>query len=243
MTTAFLLAFLVLTPSQEPAQTRDAGDFLPEPGAYSWDKPRPHELALSDLLLPTDLSRKCVMVVRPSFEAEWAVYVSGDATGRKIVLRALRKPLSAEVVAQMPAKPPTVKFISPGGEVDLKTVEVASKFVTQQASPVSEETAGVLELAWQKVLDRVRYSAEMQRMLAGADGTSFHISQCGQGGCLSGRTWSPEKGSIASRLVEIAEEMRAYAQAGGAGGRGEASLRSKTKALADALLDYEQGRK
>jgi len=208
VTPSSLILFLGILASQG-SSPRPNGDLLPEEGAFAGIFHWKSHIALSEMLLPDDRERKSAVVVLPSFEAEWAVFVTAGPTGRQVVLRALRKPLSAES-AKVPSKDPNVMWIPVPGTVDPKGVATAAKHVAQTSAPLSDETARKLELAWQAALARVRYTEEMQRALAGADGTSYHFSQCGQQGCFTGRTWSPEGGSIAHGIVEVAEAMRSY---------------------------------
>ncbi len=241
--TALLLATLLAgSVGQEIGTPWRGGDLLPERGAFSEDKPRPYEIALSDLLLPDALERRCVFVARPSFESEWAVYVSSNATSRIVVLRVLRRPLSAEMMAELPSKPPTTQFLSPGPRSDPKAIAVAAKFVKQSESPISLSMAVKLERAWKSVLTRVRYSDELQRMLAGADGTSYHVSQCSTEGCLAGMTSSPLADSVAGRVVAIGEAMRTFVLDSRSAAEKEAALQRELDALATTLANDEKPR-
>ncbi len=230
---SLLFSFLFL--AVQSVAPRPSGDLLPEEGAFAGIFHWKSHIALSEMLLPYDRSRKSALVVLPSFEAEWAVFVSAGSNGRQIVVRALRKPLSAESV-EAPSKDPNVRFVPMPGAVDPKAVAIAAKHVTQTTAPISNDTARKLEGAWQAALTRVRYTEEMQRVLAGADGTTYHFSQCTVG-CLTGRTWSPETGSIAQRLVEIGEAMRSFVEARGT--EKETDLVAKIDSLMEAIPSRE----
>lgn len=190
MTTASL--FLLLSVSLQGQEARLAGDLQPEwkPGGIDGT----YEVALSHILLPTDENRRSALLVRPALSTEWSVYVSGSVNDKKIVLRALSKPLTLEESAK-----PAV-------------VAVAAKIAKETTAPLSLDVATKLEATWRVALARVRYSkAERDRMAAGADGENYHFSQCDQQGCLSGMTWSPTRGSISGLMVEVGEAMRSYA--------------------------------
>ncbi len=236
MTPPSLLLLLVLLGPQGIAQ-RPGGDLLPEEGAFAGIFHWKNHIALSEMLLPYDRERKSALVVLPSFAAEWAVFVTVSSTGRQVVVRALRKPLSAESNQVIQTKDPNVVLVPMPGTVDPKGVAIAAKHVTQAAAPISNEVARKLELAWQAALARVRYTDDMQRMLAGADGSMYHFSQCGDQGCLTGRTWSPESGSISQRMVELGEAMRSYVVARGV--NTESGLLAKIDALMEAIGSRE----
>jgi len=189
------------------------------------------------MLVPADSRPKSVVVVCPSFESEWAVFVSSGPEGPQIVLRALRKPLAAESPREARSKNGDVQFIPIPGSIDPKAVAIAAKHVTQATATISRETASKLERAWQAALARVRYSEELRRMLAGADGTVYHFSQCSEQGCLTGRTWSPERGSVSQQLVEVGDAMRSYVAARGADK--ETRLVAKIDAFMEAIHSRE----
>jgi hypothetical protein len=175
----------------------------------------------------------------PSFDREWAVYlVREDANAAKVVYNIFEKQLGSELMDELSAGGRRESY-SVGSAAQAARLEKVSKSVQHHSASIKPQTREMLEQVWSRMLDRVHYPKEITH---GADGTTYYVSHWQQGhGYRSGKTWTPEPGTPAAALVEIAEELRRYA-ASTAGERDavEQVLVKKASALLSILNIHEK---
>ena len=184
-------------------------DLQPTEGVFSSvSAPEPYYLAVRELLIGDHRYRSCQLLAIPSFDREWAVYVvREDANGAK-VYNVLEKHLWSELMDELSGGGRRESY-SLGSAAQAAGLEKVAKSVQHHSASIKPETREMLEQVWSRMLDRVHYPKEITH---GADGTTYYVSQWQQGpGYRSGKTWSPEPGTPAAALVEIAEELRKYA--------------------------------
>jgi hypothetical protein len=213
-----LIAGAVATPA---SQQQQAPDLRPVDGVYSSPSAvlEPYRIAVRDALLAEHDYRKCQMVVLPSFQAEWVVYVVQDDTQRpspgRLFYKAMRKMLWAEMQSQIEKDAPNPRSYSVGPEAQVAALRKVKKEVDVRVVDLDASTIAVLEGAWSAMLARTRYPPAQQEILTiGVDGETYVAANWSFGaGSRSGETWSPEKGTPTYDLVAIAERLRDLALA------------------------------
>jgi hypothetical protein len=176
-------------------------DFEPEDGQFAFYSDNLYALYASTVaseLLAGDLVRKCQMLVTPSFSAEHAVYLIRSENDRtaKVVLREFEKHWWPEFQGAI-AK--ASKDSIP------QVIAKVSKPTRRLEAPITKGTADRLEEVWAEMLSRVRYRPETRM---GLDGTTYHAAHFEINvGYRAGRTWSPDKGTFAFDLVDLAATL------------------------------------
>lgn len=127
------------------------------------------------------------VVVLPSFEVEWAVWIMRDPQPSVCSRTASRKIWNADQPERphVPVRPTRPKCIR-----------------------VAREILEDLSDRWVAMLRNVAYPPPGGTI--GLDGTSYHFSTLDQGQKLAGQIWSPEPNSTTGRFVAVAEALRAY---------------------------------
>jgi hypothetical protein len=206
MTASLLLALALAVPSAV-----EADDLRPPDGVYS--SPSlidPYRLALRDVLLGEHPYRKCQMLVIPSFRAEWVVYIVQEEQGRpaRLLYRSMRTPLWGNMLRQIKEDGPDPRRYR---EAEVAALAKIDKSFQTRVVDLDPASVAALSLAWSDMLARTRYPT---RPANGADGTSYFAAHWSEDtGPRSGETWSPEKGSLTSDFVAIAERLRDLALA------------------------------
>jgi hypothetical protein len=199
------------------------------------DEPDPYDLALRDALLPSPGLYKCQLVVVPSFDPEWAIFLKReDGSAPHLVSRGLRRHLRAEMMNVIQEDASKGSF-SAAQNAALKRMKVD---VDTSQAVVTGETADMLEEVWEKMLDRVGYPATFT---IAVDGVHYHASHWSAlRGPRSGQTTSPPQGSRPYALVMLAEQMRGFTQKPSP--EAEARLRDDASTLLSALKSAVQSR-
>jgi hypothetical protein len=208
-----VIAFLVANTTAASAG-QQAPDLKPVDGLYSSPSLLdPYHFALRDALLGEHSYRKCQMIVLPSFQAEWVVYIVQDETQRvgRLFYKAMHTPLWGDMMRQIEHDALNPTSYSVGPEAQSAALTKVERKVDVHAVDLDAPTVAVLERAWADMLARTRYPAQLE---LGLDGTSYIAANWSQVvGPRSGETWSPEKGTPTHDLVAIAETLRDLAVA------------------------------
>ena len=208
--TAILVALCTSTPVYAEHQP---ADLEPEEGLFAFGD-RPYHAAVSDILLGSAPYRQCQMVFLPSFQREQAVYmVRGDdkkGVPATVVAVEMKDQLHGAMMKLL-YKKGTKSFYPVGNAAERKALGRIPRAVRRHEAPLDATTANLLEEAWLTVLGRVRY-APPEGSVGGADGESFHAAHYMRNvGYRTGKTWSPEVGTIAADLVALARTLREFA--------------------------------
>lgn len=177
-----------------------------------------YALALSETLAVQSAYRErpvAKTIVRPSFEAEWAVSVHPSAGGFEVIAVVL----DASV-----------------WEHHAGTEKRPERTVSRAL--VSEDTGQLLASVWTSLMGEVRNDSPSR----GLDGTSttFMSFVPDRGGFLCAETWSPEETSLAARLAGVSEHLRQFALAEESErSRRESLIAAEARALLEALRDLQ----
>jgi hypothetical protein len=229
----YLLLFAVVLLLVLPVSATAGGEEL-EPGddLFSWvDPPEPYKLAVRAALLGKPAYRKCQVVAIPSFEKEWAVYMTREEGSEPLLVSTrMRTHLWTDMMEIISDKGRKSSY-SIGSEAQAAALKRLSIEVDTASARLRPATADLLEEVWWRMLSRVRYPAEPRFVI---DGVTYHISHWARAkGFRSGQTCSPRDGSPAAALVRLAEEMRALAEA--PADAAEEQLESDARALLTRL--------
>jgi hypothetical protein len=213
-------------------------DLVPEEGAFAgYEAPDPYHLALRAALLGDDHYRLCQMVTVPSFEAEWAVYMTHDESGGyTVVSRTLKKHVWSQMMKAL-NKNGTYKLDGPSEAAALRKVDTA---VVARTATVDEPTGQMLAALCGRVLLRVRYPKQPG---AGLDGVTYHAATWARGAFPSGQTWSPKSGTLPAEFVALEQSLKTLTEAANEEVRDKikADLKARAKRLT-ARLDGLEGR-
>lgn len=184
----------------------------PETGVFgNLGPPDPYTLTLRNALLGQDAYRQCQLLVAPSFEAEYAVYMvkasDGSAT---VVSRTLDRQLWGELMADIrrSSKSRSYSIGASAQQAALKRSKAPG--VRTHRAVLDAESTERLGGICRDVLLQVRYPQQPSR---GVDGVSYHAAHWEPGLVLSGATWSPEDDSLAGAFVAMELALKAYADA------------------------------
>lgn len=250
LTVAFLLLLLVVLlresverpwPMPPPVAERSSQalaahevpqDLEPADSLFSWlDEPDPYQLALRAALLPPHKYLKCQLVVVPSFQPEWAIYLTRDeGSAPQLVSRRMSEhlwPAMTNTISENGKK----RSYSIGREAQSAALKRLKIEVDTSHAVVAVETADIVEAVWSRMLERVRYPSTPWE---GTDGVRYHVSHWSQGrGFRSGQTWSPPQGSRPYAFVKLSEQMHSFTQT--ASIDAEEKLRAAASTLLSAL--------
>jgi hypothetical protein len=238
-----VVTVLALFPSQSPREDLEpATDLFAADGA-----PEPYYLAVRAALVEEHSWRQCQVLAIPSFVPEWCVYLLPNEGGSEvrpaIVFKRPRKSIYYEMNRVL-EEASTDGNHSFGPEAQAKAISMLDIQVERFEVPVSAPTADLLDRIWWTMLSRARhYESENN----GVDGVQYHVAHSRGGfGYRSAETWSPDEGTRAAALVEIAESMASLAEAPVAERAArEGALMDKARALAkrlEWLAAFDQGR-
>ncbi len=159
--------------------------------------------------LGDDNYRLCQMVYLPSFRQESAVYIV-DENGKAFVVvsRTMKKELWTQMLGQMEKASPTKNSISLDSIYQSAALRKIRAAVDTRTASLDAEVATIVTEACRSVLLRVSYPKEST---AGLDGTTYHAGHWIPGAFLSGKTWSPKKGTVAAGFVAMEMALQAYA--------------------------------
>ena len=163
-------------------------------------------------------------IVRPSFEAEYAVTLRRTGDGHEIFAM---RPVSQQVWAYQMAKllrsgragvmhidltdPKSVPRDDTADEISRLEKDLppdpADLALHRCAVPVDGRLAGDLAGAWRSMLEEVRPDEEL---MPGVDGTTYVFSMESGGRALGGQSWTPREGTRPARLARLAEAMLSY---------------------------------
>jgi hypothetical protein len=140
------------------------------------------------------------VLVFPSFKKEWAVQVAHDR-GRPFVLYVV---MDASLWGELQQRVERERV--PEVQV-LQTLRVS---VTRRTASLSHDTARVVEAAWEAMLSAARWPLERRLIL---DGTSYLFFGAGPEATQRvGLARSPEAGTPAAALAELADALRHHAE-------------------------------
>jgi hypothetical protein len=181
-----------------------------------------------DALLGPKLHADCEAVVFPSFEREWAVYVTTGVGRREVVYMVLKEQLrGTEHNAADAAETANARANLRGA------VARGPKNVLRYSAPLGEPVARKLHRVWEVMLNRAREPAKDEW---GADGTSYFVFERGAVGTRAGTTWSPDPRTPAGQLAAIVQLLKDHAQKTGAAlTASEAELSARSKELLHSL--------
>jgi hypothetical protein len=182
----------------------------PEQGVFAgYGPPTPYELLVRQALLGDDRYRLCQMVYLPSFHQESAVYITHEKGKAFVVIsRSLKKQLWGQMLGEMEKASPSKNSISLDSIYQSAALQKIRAAVDTRTADLDAEAAGSVVEACRDVLLRVSYPKEAT---AGADGTIYHAGHWIPGVFLSGKTWSPTKGTVAAEFVAMEMALQAYA--------------------------------
>jgi hypothetical protein len=227
------VASVVIATATAGSAGQQAPDLTPVHGVYSSPSlVDPYHLALRDALLGEHPYRKCQMLVLPSFQAEWVVYVVQDDTqgpGR-LFYKTMHTQLWGNMMQQIERDAPDPRSYSIGPDAQSAALRKVTKRVDVRTVDLDASTIAALERAWTDMLMRTRYPGTPD---LGLDGTSYVAANWSRGlGPLSGETWSPEEGTPTYDLVAIADQLRDLATAPP---QGQPRLEAEISLMANAL--------
>jgi hypothetical protein len=209
----FTLVMLFQIISVYPGEARAGAltpHLIPEEGFFGFSLFTYYHAAVNDRLLSSlPFIRKCQVVFMPSFSPEGAVFIIWDekkvGVAPKVVAVELERQLWSEMQKHMRGE----KSSWSGKPEDMKRVlpHINSNVLRAEAD-IDAKAAKMLESVWESMLLRVRHSKEE---ITGLDGENYHFANAVERrGYLTGKVWSPDKGTPASDLVEIAKALRDY---------------------------------
>lgn len=180
-----------------------------------------YRAALHRCLLP-DGWRHATMVTMPSFNREWAVYLTRPRNGEgyEVVSRGMKQVLWGNSVAEKDTF----------GTTCVEHNSRHASVVTESRVPVTAETAAMLIQLWRSALLRSRFPATQKT--SGFDGVTFVFSDFEVGvGYRHGEAWSPMEGTRLRSLVSVGEAMARLASSGAATLQQRAALERELQAL------------
>jgi hypothetical protein len=182
----------------------------PEEGVFAgYAPPTPYELLVRQALLGDDRYRLCQMVYLPSFRQESAVYIAHEKGKAFVVVsRTLKKQLWSQMLGEMEKASPTKNSISLDSIYQSAALHKIRAAVDTRTATLDAEVATSVAETCRDVLLRVSYPKEST---AGLDGTTYHAGHWIPGAFLSGKTWSPTKGTAAAEFVAMEMALQAYA--------------------------------
>jgi hypothetical protein len=204
-----LFVILVASPAMSGTQTIH---LQPEEGVFGFTMFNPYYEAICERLLPSSLNRKCQAVFLPSFSQESAVYIVCDNNNSMATAVVVTVKLETQLWAEMH------KVIEGGADakgryaIDAQAQRKAllqiRSVVNRFEAPLDATVAVALEHTWDAMLMRVHYPEESE---LGLDGETYHFSNFVTGsGFLTGKVWSPVKGTPSYELVELAKTLSEY---------------------------------
>lgn len=185
-------------------------DLEPEEGVFAgYGPPTPYELLVRQALLGDDRYRLCQMVYLPSFRQESAVYIAHqEGKGFVVISRTLKKQLWRQMLGEMEKASPTKNSISLDSIYQSAALQKVRAAVDAKTASLDADAATIVTEACRDVLLRVSYPREVTE---GLDGTTYHAGHWIPGAFLSGKTWSPTKGTVAADFVAMEIALQAYA--------------------------------
>ena len=215
--------------SWSPAAHEIPQDLEPADDLFSsLNEPEPYDLALRAALLPPRGYLRCQLVAIPSFEPEWAIYLTREeGSAPRLGSRRLGSHLWAEMTSRISDNGRRGGY-SLGPEAQTAALAELKIEVETSQAVVAVETADVLETVWSRMLEGVHYPGTPW---GGEDGVRYRASHWSRGlGFRSGQTWSPRDESRPHALVKLAEQMAAFAH------RPSREAELRLQEAADALL-------
>ena len=202
-------------------------DLEPEEGVFAgYGAPEPHQLLLRRTLFDNDNYRLCQLTIVPSFQSESTVYIVRPKTGSPFVVsRRLNQALWGSMLDKMKRQAASTS-ISLEALAQIAALEKLRLVTETHKADLDAAAVDALNSACTAVLLRVRYPKAPAR---GLDGITYHASHWVPGAFLSGRTWSPKKGTLSSDYVEFELLLQMYAE-----GTPEARVRIRAELLARA---------
>ena len=182
----------------------------PETGVFAgYGPPDPYDLLLRRTLLQDDNYRLCQMVTIPSFFKESAVYMLRQSDGTAtVVSRTLKSQLWGKMQKRIQKASKDPDSYSLGAESQAAALQGLIPKVESHIAPLDSETAALLADTCRAVLLQVHH---IEKTSTGFDGTTYHAGHWVPGAFLSGTTWSPKEGTIASEFVAMEEVLKSFA--------------------------------
>jgi hypothetical protein len=157
--------------------------------------------------------RRCQAVFLPSFSPESAVYLFWDAEKPDnvpvVVSVEMERSVWSELHQLIADAAPDRNAYSTGPEAQLKVLPKLQVKTKRREAQIELETAKSLDSLWQVIISQARFPEKADM---GLDGESVHFASPSKGGYHTAQTWSPEKGTPAYELVEIARKLQNYPQ-------------------------------
>lgn len=188
-------------------------DLHPTEGVFSWvSAPYPYYLALQESLIGESIYRECQMLVVPSFEPEWVVYLVRDDKGvAHVIYKVMEKSLWGNMMGQIEHDAVNPNSYSTGVYAQSAALLKLEKKVERHAAPIGKAAAETLNNVWDAMLTRVKYPLEP---MLGLDGATYYVAHWTQSkGFRSGTTRSPDPKSLAGALVELGDKLRVFSLA------------------------------
>jgi len=190
-------------------------DLEPETGIFAdYGPPRPYDLFLRRAFFDEDHYRLCQLLIVPSFESESAVYLTEEDGGpRRVVSRTMKTQVWASMTQAMRGACAGNSFTLDAASQGAALAQLRAAVETR-ATEIDAASADLVENACRSVLLRVRYPAQdLTRVVAHADGTTYHAGHWIPGNFLACTTWSPVAGTLSSEFVNMELALKAYAEA------------------------------
>ena len=141
------------------------------------------------------------LIVTPSFAKEWAVQVAWDRGQPFAMSVKVKESLWYTLQGRMERERKSEAELLLKIETPLERV----------ASPLTAETARAVEQAWDAMLATARIPEDPPR---GIDGTGYwFFSTAADGARRAGYAWSPQPGTATRGLVDLADALKAHAEA------------------------------
>ncbi len=184
----------------------------PEDGVFGYTEHNPYLMSVGERLLFAPGVRKCQAVFLPSFSPESAVYIQYDyddpTTAPVVISLKLEKHLwyEMQILIQSIAKSPS--SYSAGQEAQRKVLPLIQISVNRLEAPIENKVAKTLEQVWVTMLTQTHYPKKSH---IGLDGETSHFANFTEGlGYQTGKTWSPSKGTINYKFIELAKALQNY---------------------------------
>jgi hypothetical protein len=165
---------------------------------------RQDDLRLRAALLGEDHYRQCQLVSVPSFEPVNVVFIRDDDAEPTVVSRTLRPEVWAKLTS--PQKEHAKRVGSRDERANIPPERIQAAVETRTAR-LDRATADLIIGVCEEVLLRTQYAEEETR---GNDGVTYHAAHRGHGRFLSGKVWSPRRGTVAGDFVEMEEMLAAF---------------------------------
>ena len=184
----------------------------PEEGMFGFTMFNPYYEAVSGRLLSSTQYRKCQVIFLPSFSQESAVYIEYKNDNSNMPPTVVTLVLEKQLWAEMHKLIETNESYSISAKDQRKVLPQLHIAVNRFEAPIEKKVAITLEKTWVRML-ALAHSPENAG--DGLDGETYHFANFTIGyGYRTGKVWSPNEGTPAFELVELAKALREYPHLG-----------------------------